>query len=124
MNTLKVYEMTVLPPSQPQDVTFRSNIAFCSPLYNGGSRISEYEAIKTLQNLILLVCNMQVHIKDEISGNWFLLETIQVKPLSAEPDILADNVLKNLSGSFSIRVAARNVAGLGAISELHVVLEG
>ena len=77
-----------------------------------------------MQSLIILVWKLQVHLKDEISGIWFLLETIQVKPLSAEPDILADNVLKNFRGSFSIRVAARNVAGLGATSELHVVLEG
>ena len=39
----QVYEMTVLPPSAPQHLTHNGSLSFCSPQYNGGSRISEYE---------------------------------------------------------------------------------
>ena len=38
--------MTVLPPSESQDLEFKNNnISFYSPKSNGGSRISEYEVI-------------------------------------------------------------------------------
>ena len=42
---LKVYEMAVHQPSEPQNLAFDGKLKFSSPLYNGGSRISEYEVI-------------------------------------------------------------------------------
>ena len=68
--------------------------------------------------------NLQVHLRDEISGDWFLLFIIPVKPLSAEPDISANNELTNLCGAFCVRVTARNLAGLGAVAELQIVVNG
>ena len=56
--------------------------------------------------------------------DWFLVITIPVKPLSAEPDISGGSLLSDLNGSFSIRVAARNMSGLGACNELIVNLQG
>ena len=47
-----------------------------------------------------------------------------MRPLSAEPDLEGLNILSNLQGSFSIRVAAKNIAGLGLAAELIVELEG
>ena len=47
-----------------------------------------------------------------------------MKPLSDEPDIMEGNLPRDLKGSFLIRVTARNIGGLGATSELIVVLEG
>ena len=67
---------------------------------------------------------LQVHLKDEISGDWVLLFTIPVKSLSADPDIPTNNTLINLSGVFCIRVAARNLAGLGATAQLEIVVNG
>ena len=49
---------------------------------------------------------------------------IPVKTLSPEPDIGDGTALCDLQGSYAIRVAARNIAGLGKSSELGVVLEG
>ena len=63
-------------------------------------------------------------MKDDISGDWVLLFTIPVKALSADPDIPTNNALINLSGVFCIRVAARNLAGLGTATELEVVVNG
>ena len=47
-----------------------------------------------------------------------------MKTLSPEPDIGDGTALCDLQGSYAIRVAARNIAGLGKSSELGVVLEG
>ena len=47
-----------------------------------------------------------------------------MKPLSAEPDLEGGDILSNLQGSYSIRVAARNIAGLGLTAELIVELQG
>ena len=66
----------------------------------------------------------QVHIKDDTTDDWLLLLSIPVKPLSADPDIPENNLLCNLMGIFTIRVAARNLSGLGATSELNVVVNG
>ena len=63
-------------------------------------------------------------MKDELSGDWFLLFTVPVKSLSSEPDIPTSNALIHLNGVFCIRVTARNLAGLGAAAELEVVVNG
>ena len=96
--------MTVHPPSAPQNLTHNGSLSFCSPQYNGGSRISEYE----------------VHLKGVNSEDWYLLKTIPVKPLSDEPDIMEGNLPRDLKGSFLIRVTARNIGGLGAIKVASV----
>ena len=70
------------------------------------------------------ICIYQVHIQDSITDDWLLLLTIPVKPLSADPDIPEKILLGNLTGVFLIRVAARNLSGLGATSSLTVVVEG
>ena len=40
---LKVWEMAVLQPSEPENLMFNGKLSFCCPRYNGGSRISVYE---------------------------------------------------------------------------------
>ena len=50
--------------------------------------------------------------------------TIPVKPLSPEPNIREETMLSDVQGIYSLRVAARNIAGLGKTSELEVTLEG
>ena len=106
---------------------FTDTISFSSPQYSGGGRISVYEVIKSCQllgNIKYIWVLFKVHLRVEDSEDWYMLMTIPVKPLSAEPDIKAGNVLSELQGSFSIRVAARNVAGLGSTSELKLELQG
>ena len=89
--------------------------------------VAEYPSMRCLYNkkrIVKHIKYLQVHLKDEISGDWVLLFTIPVKSLSAEPDIPANNTLITLSGVFSIRVAARNLAVLGAAAELEIVVNG
>ena len=66
----------------------------------------------------------QVHIQDDVTDEWLLLFCIPVIPLTADPDIPENCDLYKLRGVFSIRVAARNQAGLGMPSELIVAVEG
>lgn len=68
----------------------------------------------------------QVHIRESSSDAWFLLGLVQVKLLSAEPDLnpVAQGLLNLLRGTFSVRVAARNVSGLGECSEIVALLKG
>ena len=72
----------------------------------------------------LLHCLFKVHLREEMAEDWTLLLKIPVKSLSSEPDILGGNILKILKGSFFLRVAARNIAGLGATSQIFVILKG
>ena len=79
--------MAVLQPSEPKGLAFSNGkLEFLIPEYNGGSRISEYE----------------IHIQDN-SEEWFLLEIIPVKPLTADPDVPVDLKLYSLAGIFKIR---------------------
>ena len=71
-----------------------------------------------------MIFTTQVHVKEDSSETWFHVLSIPVLPLTSEPDICDQNTLVKLSGSFFIRVAARNLAGLGATSELRVTLVG
>ena len=59
-----------------------------------------------------------------MSEDWFLVMKIPVKPLSPDPDIPGHTLVYDLNGSFCIRVAARNISGLGASTELIVDLQG
>ena len=63
-------------------------------------------------------------MQEDSTGSWFSVLSFPVLPLTAEPTICDENRLVKLSGSFIIRVAARNLAGLGATSELRVILVG
>ena len=75
--------MAVMQPSEPQSLTFRNGkLDFLCPEFNGGSRISEYE----------------VHVQDN-NEDWFLLETIPVKPLTADPNVPVDCKLYSLDFS-------------------------
>ena len=67
---------------------------------------------------------MQVHIQDAECGDWFLLQCIPVQQLSSEPDFSGTSVLSSLSGTYNIRVAARNLSGLGATANLTLELDG
>ena len=104
----QVYEMSVLPPSAPRNLSFDSSLSFDHPELLGGSRLSEYE----------------VHIQDPETSDWLLFHKIPIKPLSPDPDLAVADKLSSLNGSFHIRVAARNRAGLGSTAELIVNVEG
>ena len=104
----QVYELAVVPPSAPQELMFDESLSFSSPKYLGGSRISGYE----------------VHIEDPDTGDWYLLECRSVQPLTPEPDLSSACQLSSLRGSFHIRVAARNLAGLGQTASLSIEAHG
>ena len=59
-----------------------------------------------------------------MTEDWFLVFKIPVKPLSADPDVSEGSLLSDLNGSFSIRVAARTISGLGATNVISVDLQG
>ena len=66
---------------------------------------------------------LQVHLKEEKSDIWFLIATIAVRPLSAEP-VIPISLFGRLTGTFNLRVCAQNLAGRGACADLLVVLCG
>ena len=72
---------------------------------------------------ISLTILVQIHIKEVNDSEWFLWKQVSVQYLSPEP-ILEGSFLLGLSGSFSIRVFAVNLAGVGEYSETSVLLSG
>ena len=106
----QIFEMKVLPPSQPTSVSFddvKQRLSFSSPDYDGGSRIQFFE----------------IHIKSEFSSTWQMLSRIEVLKLSPEPDI-PSNIFGRLGGRFMVRIFARSLIGLGAFAEIDLLLGG
>ena len=68
-----------------------------------------------------------MHLKEDSCEEWFILSTVPVKHLSSQPDIeksVVQGLLRQLKGSFGVRVLARNVSGIGEAAQLAVCLEG
>ena len=87
-------------------------------------RCKHFTLTLKLSNVWYYKFTFKVHIRAEGCEGWFLLMTIPVKPLSPEPNIREETMLSDVQGIYSLRVAARNIAGLGKTSELEVTLEG
>ena len=67
---------------------------------------------------------IEQNIQDSETDEWLLLQCIPVKLLSVDPDLDSHDKLSTLKGVFRIRVAARNLAGLGSTAELDVTVHG
>ena len=104
----QVFELKVLRSSAPLLLKFNTIsqvLTFTKPEFDGGSNIQSYE----------------IHICK--AGQWFQYSVIGVKTLSQEPEI-PKNVFGRLSGTFDVRVYARNLSGLGSAAEITVKLLG
>jgi hypothetical protein len=104
----QVYELLMLPPSCPTNLSFiQESLTFSKPNLDGGSNIQCYE----------------IHIRDMPSETWYFYRKVDVRYLSQEPDI-PTNIFGRLSGVFQVRIHARNLCGLGEGSELSVEVGG
>ena len=122
---LQIIEMRVIPPSAPQNLAVEeSSLTFSSPIALGGSHILCYEVSLATTFNPKIEHNDQVHLKPIDNEDWFYFQEIPVQQLSWEPNI-KPNFFTGLSGSFFLRVCAKNRAGRGTCSEeILVKFEG